>query len=322
MKVITKKPLEGKCGEITDKHLGIKHALWEFNPGKCLLPAFFENYAPQILSAPVRKDDVWLISYPRTGSTWCQEMIWLLNNNLDFQKAQSTVQQLRAPLIEMSVALFEYTDQFKDVFTNSVDYVNSLASPRCIKSHLPLQLLPVELEQTKPKIIYCTRNPNDTCVSFYYHVKLLHGFNVTFETFCELFLNGSVIYGDFFDHVSEFWKKRQDENVLFIQYEQMKKDSRAAIRKIAKFLEKDVTDDDVESLNNFLQFSNMKENRACNCEVLLDKKGGKKYFEKAGYHFIRKGEVGDWKNHMTPEIEDKFDDYIKRRTFETDCNVY
>ncbi|CAG9841095.1 unnamed protein product [Diabrotica balteata] len=252
MKVITKKPLEGKCGEITDEHLGIKHALWEFNPGKCMLPAFFENYVPQILSAPVRKDDVWLISYPRTEG--------------------------------------------------SID---------CTTASCPIN-----------RIIYCTRNPKDTCVSFYYHVKLLHGFNVTFETFCELFLNGSVIYGDFFDHVSEFWKKRQDENVLFIQYEQMKKDSRTAIRKIAQFLEKDVSEEDVESLNKFLQFSNMKENKACNCEVLLDKKGGKKYFEKAGYHFIRKGEVGDWKNHMTPEIEDQFDNYIKRRTLETDCNFY
>lgn len=65
----TKKPLEGEFGEITDKTLGIKHALYEFNPGSCLLPGFFDMYLEPILNTPVREDDVWLVSYPRTGKS-------------------------------------------------------------------------------------------------------------------------------------------------------------------------------------------------------------------------------------------------------------
>lgn len=34
------------------------------------------------------------------GSTWLQEMVWLIANDLDFDKAKGTIQQLRAPMIE------------------------------------------------------------------------------------------------------------------------------------------------------------------------------------------------------------------------------
>ncbi|CAG9859342.1 unnamed protein product [Phyllotreta striolata] len=313
MQAISKRPLEGKWGEITDFHLGVKHALWEFNPGRCYLPGFFENYAQQILDAPVREDDVWLISYPRTGSTWCQEIVWLLGNNMDFQKAESTLQQIRAPLIEMSVALYEYADQFKNVFTNSVDFVNKLPSPRFLKSHLPFQLLPKDLQ----KIIYLMRNPKDTCVSLFYHCRLLHGFDVDFDTFCELFLDGAVIYGDLLDHCLEFWSRRNEEHLLILRYEDLKVDTKSCVKLIADFMGKSASDKEVEELVDYIGFSKMRRNRSCNAEVLLNGKGGRKYFDEMGCHFIRKGEIGDWKNHMSPDIVGKFDEWIERKTYGT-----
>lgn len=96
----TAKPYNGKYAKRLDEIFGVETSLYEFNPGKVLLPPFFNDFAQKILDAPVREDDIWLISFPRTGSTWCQEMIWLINNNLDFDGAKNTVQQLRAPLIE------------------------------------------------------------------------------------------------------------------------------------------------------------------------------------------------------------------------------
>lgn len=97
---VTVKELNNEDLEIVDKAFGCKRGLIEFNPGQCLLPPYHERIAQQIADAPVREDDVWLISYPRTGSTWCQEMIWLLSNDLDFDAARNTLQQIRAPLIE------------------------------------------------------------------------------------------------------------------------------------------------------------------------------------------------------------------------------
>lgn len=67
MKQYSKKPLQGVYGDITDNVIGSKNTLYEFNPGKCLLPEFFEDYLEKIWNLPIRDDDVWLVSYPRTG---------------------------------------------------------------------------------------------------------------------------------------------------------------------------------------------------------------------------------------------------------------
>lgn len=78
-KEYSKKPLQGVYGEITDKGIGAKNVLFEFNPGKCMLPDFFENYLENIWNMPVRKDDIWLVSYPRTGKWLTFLFINLLN---------------------------------------------------------------------------------------------------------------------------------------------------------------------------------------------------------------------------------------------------
>ena len=52
--------------------------------------------------------------------------------------------------------------------------IDELPSPRIIKSHLPLQLLPPSvLENPSVKIIYVTRNPRDVAVSLYHFMDML-----------------------------------------------------------------------------------------------------------------------------------------------------
>lgn len=54
-----------------------------------------------------------MYSFLNQGSTWAQEMIWLLGNNLDFEGA-AKVQQMRSPLLELTAILSEdHTDWLK-----------------------------------------------------------------------------------------------------------------------------------------------------------------------------------------------------------------
>lgn len=76
----------------------------EVLPGNVIVPKAFKDIGQEIRDMTVYPDDVWMVSFPRTGSTWAQEMVWLLGNNLDFEGAKQ-LQQLRAPLLELS-ALF------------------------------------------------------------------------------------------------------------------------------------------------------------------------------------------------------------------------
>lgn len=40
------------------------------------------------------------------------------------------------------------------MLTNSVDQVEAMSSPRCIKTHLPWDLLPAQINTVKPKVSY------------------------------------------------------------------------------------------------------------------------------------------------------------------------
>lgn len=67
-------------------------------------------------------------------------------------------------------------------------YFESLSSPRCFKTHLPLTLLPPSLLNTS-KMIYIARDPRDVVVSSYYYYKIQRGleFNGNLKTMLDQF---------------------------------------------------------------------------------------------------------------------------------------
>jgi len=103
-------PLRGQVGDKLDKFFQRENGFVEVSPGKVIMPRKYSDISNEILDSKVRMDDVWMISYPRTGSTWAQEMVWLLGNNLDYEGAKN-IQTLRSPLLEMTAILYEdYTE--------------------------------------------------------------------------------------------------------------------------------------------------------------------------------------------------------------------
>lgn len=60
--------------------------------------------------------------------------------------------------------------------------------------------------------------------------------NGQFDDFFELFMEGKVDFGDYFDTLLSWYEHRDDPNVLFITYEQLKADTKEYILKIAEFM--------------------------------------------------------------------------------------
>ena len=77
----------------------------------------------------------------------------------------------------------------------------------------------------------------------------------------------------------------------------MLQDSPGAIRKIAKFIGKELPPEIVERIVIQTSFNAMKKGRNVNYT----------WFEELKGDFIRKGEVGDWKNYFTEEQNKRFD---------------
>ena len=93
-----------------------------------------------------------------------------------------------------------------------------------------------------------------------------------------------MIYTPFFPHVLDAWNKRHHPNLLFIFYEDLKRDLRGQLEKMATFLGKDLSQDQLDRSREHLKFENIEKNEAVNNEH------GKKigYMNEEG-KFIRKG---------------------------------
>ena len=72
------------------------------------------------------------------GTTWLQEIVYLIHSDFDMNGAQKRLIDDRFPYFE-----FMYP---------GAKAVASLPSPRLIKSHLPLNLLPSDIQEKKPKV--------------------------------------------------------------------------------------------------------------------------------------------------------------------------
>lgn len=156
------------------------------------------------------------------------------------------------------------------------------------------------------------RNPKDLCVSFYHYCLLMHGLVGTFEEFCEIFLSDNAPIGPVWPHCLTFWNMRHESNVLFLKYEDMKKDLPSTIFQCAKFLgvEDRITDTDVTQMCDHLKFDRMQKNPAVNITSYLPVNGEKD----KNVQFIRKGQIGDWKNYMSDELSARFDEWIRQNT--------
>lgn len=118
----------------------------------------------------------------------------------------------------------------------------------------------------------------------------------------------SAVFGPFAKHFLEFWTRRNDENIFHLTYENLQKDAIGWIKKIANFLEKQLTEEQVQQIAAHCSFNKMSENPATNYSH-WDEMGMKTDSEKK---YMRKGEVGDWRNYFDDELEKDYQDWFTK----------
>src|SRR5215510_5449544 len=110
-----------------------------------------------------RGDDVWLSSYPRSGTAWTYEVLYAVlyeGNIAALQQAQSEGKILKFLPIEIGSAAG---------VSERITTWNALPSPRVIPTHVPFRLYPQMVIERHCKRVYVIRNPKDVAVSFYHH---------------------------------------------------------------------------------------------------------------------------------------------------------
>ncbi|CAN7947750.1 unnamed protein product [Ixodes hexagonus] len=268
------------------------------------------KHSPFLIPAIVRKaqkytprdGDITVVSYPKSGTHWTSQIIQLILYG--GQSASSFLDLVRrTPYLE----------------NHGSDALEGGPSPRVMSTQLRLLWHNFNY---KAKYVYVARNPWDTCVSLYHYVRGLPKFQFedgTFDDFFDVFMTGDFCYGNFFDHVLHGYARKDDPNVLFLTYEELKADIPGMVLKLAHFLGEEygkALEGNQELFQEVLKKSSFDfmsrslepgaeelsavfedlSTASGKCHNAIPEKNGM-----AGFRFFRKGKVNDWKVLFSPE---------------------
>jgi len=163
-----------------------------------------------------RADDLFVCSFPKSGTTLMQMMLFQLTTDGDVE---------RIPHLDAFSPWFELD------LADSASSFEALPSPRIFKTHLKRRWLP-----RQGKLIYLVRDVRDVAVSAYHHCALINGREIQLDPFLERFLRGHPMFGgSWFRHLESWWPHRGDPDVLFVEYDEMIADLEGTIRRVAAF---------------------------------------------------------------------------------------
>ena len=160
-----------------------------------------------------RPDDIWLVTYPKCGTTMSQELLWQMSRGCDVNSEESKTQLFsRSPFLEARglggvCACQDCLNRPKrpSQLEDPIGYAETLKGPRILKCHLPVSMLPPSVLEIS-KVIVVARNVKDACVSFYHHEKLLkhHAWEKTasFDDYAKFYMEGRPgAGGDYWTHL-------------------------------------------------------------------------------------------------------------------------
>jgi hypothetical protein len=233
-----------------------------------------------------RPDDVFIVSYPRSGTTWMQMILYQLTSGgkMDFAHIEQVCLWWEEAL--------------------RPERLNALASPRLFKSHLCRAAMP----RMPGKFVYVARDGRDTAVSYYhFHVAYL-GFRGTFDEFFERFLRGNLEHGSWFKHVRGWWLPQGEPNVLCLRYEDLQRDLDGCLQRISDFCGLRIDPASLSAIRERCSFEFMKQH-----QHLFDPLTAM-FWREAGPRnsFLRRGLAGDWREHLSPGQVKRFEKVFDR----------
>ena len=214
-------------------------------------------------------NDVFLVSYPKSGNTWIRFILANLIKNSEDE------------LIDFHTAI----NYIPEIGVHN-EVITMLQSPRLLKSHHTY-------DEKYPKVIYIIRDPRDVYVSYYHYLAKSLPENTTFSDFIRM---KNLHPCKWHEHVFSWLEKT---NVaLFLKYEDILENPYDEILKIVNLLnEVGGFNLQIDRIEHAIEKSSLSEMKR------LEEKNGRPFkseeAKQRASKFVRKGIKGDWKNHFS-----------------------
>ena len=263
---------------------------------------FHDPYA--LANFKPRSSDVLITTAPKAGTTWMQQILYQLKSGGD--------ESFRS--IFDVVPWLEWPHDDSDWQTRLSEF-EKMDEPRLFKTHCLYEQTP---GVDTVKIVLTSRDPRDCCISFFHHLNDLtdeirekRGIKPpeSFDQYFEEWMN----FGAWFRNVASWWPHINDENLLWLRYEDLKQDFSSNIDRLIDFLGWSIAS---EQKMRVLEFSSFAWMKAHSEKFTVHSGSDKPLFKPGG--FIRKGQVGDYKNSLN---EDQVTRIMARakKDLEPDC---
>lgn len=251
-------------------------------------------------------DDVFIVSYPRSGNTWTRFLI----GNLIHQNEPVTFSNIESCIPE--------------IYFNPDHQMRRLPRPRILKSHECFQ-------PHYRRIIYIARDPRDVAVSFYHHNVKAGNIpdNYPMEDYIPRFIHAEfdTKWGTWADHVLSWLLLRKDDpEFLLLRYEDMKNDTMGELDRIAQFLRGcsfQSIDAAPEKLQRAIDLSSPERMRALERQQSADWILTKK--TRLDKPFVRTAKAGGWKSVLSSAsvscIETAWGDVMNRLGYQLESET-
>ncbi|XVF24517.1 hypothetical protein REPUB_Repub13aG0134900 [Reevesia pubescens] len=249
--------------------------------------------------------DIILASRPKSGTTWLKALIFSIVNRSRYTNCSTSPLVTKNP--HELVPFIEFTLYDKKELPDLI----TIQSPRLFSTHIPYASLPVSIKEcSNTRIVYICRNPFDVVVSSWHFAATgRNSLERSMEDLVDSFCKGIEAFGSFWDHVLGYWKESLENpnKVLFLKYEDLKEDTNFHLKRLAEFIGfpfsmEEEKEGVIEEISKLCSLSSLKD--------LEVNKTGKFMPNFENKCCFRKGEVGDWVNHLTPSMVERLEKVI------------
>ena len=239
--------LNGKLARLDFRRARIQYRGVAAPAGSCSPESFAraEAYVP-------RAEDIFVVTQMKCGTTWMQHLVY------------QVLWRGRGNLVETGMALYAvapWLEGRKSVPIEQAPLLGTERPSRIIKTHLPAQLCPRSAEA---RYIYVLRHPVScfaSCIDFVRtNVGRMAPGMAAFE---EWFRSPELMWwGTWADHAKGWWERAREPNVLFVHFEDMRRDLAAVARQVADFLGiAPLTEEELASVTQRCGFDYMQEHQ-------------------------------------------------------------